>query len=295
MRFVPPPLQEQLNSGVTTLARAWIIQPKTGEALGFTEHDRDLIVEGVLCSAGAGFTSGELDSSAGLQVDSGGWSGALSAEGLSEADLTRGRYDGATVKAYFVDWRAPENAVALWSGALGEVRRTESAFEAELKSPGALLSAPLGRMYARLCDADLGDSRCGVNLDTPAFLGTGTVTGILGARRFAASGLSSLTSGLFSRGLLTWTSGANAGAASEIVRHTVSGDAAILETLELNAHAIAVGDAFSIKAGCDKSFAVCRDQFSNQANFRGFPHIPGDDVLQAAPAAGVTHNGAARR
>lgn len=294
MRVIPAALQEKLDAGVTTLARAWIIQPKSGGPIGFTEHDGDLIVQGVLCRADASFASGELDSSTGLQVDAGGWSGALSADGLSEADLVKGRFDGASVRAFLVDWTAPDCAIELWAGALGDVRRGETAFEAELKSPAAQLSAPLGRTFARTCDADLGDARCCVNLDSPDYSGAGAVTAILAARRFAASGLSDFASGLFSRGLLTWTGGANAGAASEIVSHALSGDAAILEMLELNAHTVSVGDSFTIKAGCDKSFETCRTRYSNQINFRGFPHIPGDDVLQAAPAAGAVHDGGAR-
>jgi uncharacterized phage protein (TIGR02218 family) len=294
MRVIPSALQAKLDSGVTTLARAWIIQPRGGDSIGFTEHDCDIAVEGVLCRAGASFTGGELDSSMGLQVDAGGWSGALSADGLSEVDLANGVYDGARVQAYLVDWSAPAQAIRLWTGALGDVRRGETAFEAELKSPAAILSAPLGRIYARACDADLGDARCGVNLGAPAFSGAGAVTSLTGPRRFAASGLGGFASGLFTRGLLTWTGGENAGAAAEIVSHALSGEAAILELLELNAHAVAIGDAFTIRAGCDKSFAICRDRFSNQINFRGFPHIPGDDALQAAPAIGAVHDGGAR-
>lgn len=294
MRVIPSALQTKLAGGVTTLARAWIVQPKIGDPIGFTEHDGDLEVNGVLCRADASFQSGELDSSTGLQVDSGGWRGALSADGLTATDLANGRYDGAKVRAYLVDWSAPENAIELWAGSLGDVRRTETAFEAELKSPGAVLSAPLGRMYSRFCDADLGDARCGVNLAASAYSGAGAVTSLIGARRFASSGLSGFSSGVFTRGLLTWSSGQNAGASLEIVRHALSGGAAILEVLELNAHAVSVGDAFTVKAGCDKSFETCRAHFFNQSNFRGFPHMPGDDVLQAAPAAGAVHDGGAR-
>jgi uncharacterized phage protein (TIGR02218 family) len=43
--------------------------------------------------------------------------------------------------------------------------------------------------------------------------------------------------------------------------------------------AIAAGDAFEVTPGCDKSFATCRDRFANQINFRGFPHLPGNDAI----------------
>ena len=44
-------------------------------------------------------------------------------------------------------------------------------------------------------------------------------------------------------------------------------------------NAIAIGDAYSVHAGCDKLLATCRDKFSNVINFRGFPHVPGLDRM----------------
>jgi hypothetical protein len=36
-------------------------------------------------------------------------------------------------------------------------------------------------------------------------------------------------------------------------------------------------------AGCDRRLSVCRDRFDNVANFRGFPHIPGNDFVLRYP------------
>jgi uncharacterized phage protein (TIGR02218 family) len=48
---------------------------------------------------------------------------------------------------------------------------------------------------------------------------------------------------------------------------------------------IAVGDTFSISAGCDKSKDTCQAKFANIANFRGFPFVPGlDAAVQTANA-----------
>jgi uncharacterized phage protein (TIGR02218 family) len=59
--------------------------------------------------------------------------------------------------------------------------------------------------------------------------------------------------------------------------------------------AISVGDTFVVTAGCDKRFATCRDRFSNTVNFRGFPHIPGNDfVISVARAGQSSNNGMAR-
>jgi uncharacterized phage protein (TIGR02218 family) len=49
---------------------------------------------------------------------------------------------------------------------------------------------------------------------------------------------------------------------------------------------VAPGDAFVVTAGCDKSFATCRDRYGNFKNFRGFPHIPGNDFLVSPASAG---------
>jgi uncharacterized phage protein (TIGR02218 family) len=57
------------------------------------------------------------------------------------------------------------------------------------------------------------------------------------------------------------------------------------------AEPIAVGDSFAITAGCDKSFATCRDRFANIVNFRGFPQIPGNDFIVSYPLPGSPDNG----
>ena len=36
---------------------------------------------------------------------------------------------------------------------------------------------------------------------------------------------------------------------------------------------------------CDQRFETCRDVFQNTENFRGFPHMPGNDFVLAGPAA----------
>jgi uncharacterized phage protein (TIGR02218 family) len=45
------------------------------------------------------------------------------------------------------------------------------------------------------------------------------------------------------------------------------------------AQAPVAGDTFTVAAGCDKQLATCRTKFSNTVNFRGFPHMPGNDFV----------------
>jgi uncharacterized phage protein (TIGR02218 family) len=128
-----------------------------------------------------------------------------------------------------------------------------------------------------------------VNLSNPAFQGSGTVVAATSLRSLTASGLGSFAAGWFDHGLLTFTSGANAGRSQEVRRHT-AGSSAALELWQPFAHAIEAGDTFSVTAGCDKQFATCRAKFANPVNFRGFPHIPGNDFVTAIARPGDTAN-----
>src|SRR5690606_36278909 len=120
--------------------------------------------------------------------------------------------------------------------------------------------------------------RCGVDLEGPAFKGTGTVIDLMRDRAFTASGLGGFASGWFTFGIIEWTSGTNAGRRAEVLGHDVTDGIAVLTLLEAPVRAIVEEDAFTIRAGCDKRMETCGAMFANPVNFRGFPHIPGQDA-----------------
>jgi uncharacterized phage protein (TIGR02218 family) len=56
--------------------------------------------------------------------------------------------------------------------------------------------------------------------------------------------------------------------------------------------AFAPGEGVTLIAGCDKSHVTCRERFANVVNIRGFPHMPGNEmVLAYAHADDVVMNG----
>jgi uncharacterized phage protein (TIGR02218 family) len=285
MRTIPSALQPRLDSGVTTLCRCWVITRADGMVRGFTEHDEDVVVGAVICRAGSGFSGSEVTQRLGLAVDGAELSGALADDTLNEDDLAAGRYDAAEVELWLVDWSAPELQVLLAKGTLGEVRREGSAFTAEVRGLAQQLAAPTGRLYTATCSADLGDARCGINLNDPLFHGNGTVDALLATARFRANGLGAFADGWFSAGKLTFGSGANAGLAVEVKRHYRDG-VDVLELWQAMPQPVEAGDAFTVTAGCDKRFATCHVRFANAMNFRGFPHIPGNDFLVRYPVQG---------
>lgn len=290
MRFVPTALQAKLDSGVITLAHCWTLTRRDGVVQGFTDHDGDIVIDGVTCRAGTGFTASEASSRFDLAVDGAEVSGALADDSLTEADLAAGRYDAASVVSWLVDWSDVSLRVLTARGTLGEVRREGQAFTAELRGLADVLSQDSGRLYTARCGADLGDQRCRIDLTNPAFQGSGTVAAIEGTSMFAASGLDSFADMLFTAGRLTWSTGANTGLAIEIKEHRVSPEQVRLSLWQAMAEPITVGDTFTITAGCDKSFATCRDRFANADNFRGFPQIPGNDFVVSYPLSGAPGN-----
>ena len=162
MRHVPEGLRASIAGGAATLCHVWIVERADGVRLGFTDHDRALSVDGVVCSAESGWTAGASETGLGFSAGSLSAEGAL--EGLDEAALAEGLFDGAAVELWRVDWRTPADRVRLWRGRIARVVRSGGGFTAEVEGPLALLERVVGRTYARRCDATLGDARCGVDL-----------------------------------------------------------------------------------------------------------------------------------
>jgi uncharacterized phage protein (TIGR02218 family) len=257
---------------------------------GATDHDNTIVFDGVAYEPASGLKGATFESSAGLAPGRAAAEGAISAEFMSDADLDGGLWDGARVDVWRVDWTAPEHRVRVWSGRLSEVTRLGASFTAELVSLKADLERPVGRVYSRACDADVGDARCGVDLDAPAFRGQGFVTESLGPKLLRISGLGLFGADWFAGGQLTWSTGANSGATSRVVRH--AGEEIELATPPR--FPAQPPDAFVVMAGCDKTFATCGAKFANRDNFRGFPHMPGPDAVLAGPAADRANDGGRR-
>ena len=280
-----------LAGGVTTVCRAWGMERADGLRLGFTDHDRDLAFEGWTFRAGTGLTAGMLTQTTGLSVDNVEAEGALSDEAITEADIAAGRYDGARVTTWLVNWRDTEQRMVLFRGSIGEVTRAGGAFRADLRGLSEELNQPRQRVYQRTCAAILGDASCGVDLSGAAYSAEAVVTEVDAARRFRFDGLGSFAPDWFERGRLTVLSGAAAGLIGQVkIDRELDGVREIELWQDLRA-GIAAGDAVRLEAGCDKRFATCREKFGNAVNYRGFPHVPGDDWITSYPRAGQTHDG----
>lgn len=285
---VPAELESHLQGEVTSHCFAWLIRRSDGIVLGFTDHDRTLSVDGVACDPLTGLNSSEASTALGLSVAGGEVEGVLSSEKISDIDIEQGRYDGASIEAYLVNWTAPAQHMLLRRWTAGRISRSGSRFVIELKGAAAAFDAVRGRRVLRHCDASLGDSRCGVNIGDPRYFAESTVLAAE-ERSLTTAGLEGFASGWFSGGMLSWTDGANRGRSVRVTDHAGQ----ILKLAEPPVMPVTVGDAFRVIAGCDMSFATCKGKFANGANFRGFPHLPGNDAAYAYVNGGGEYDGSA--
>jgi uncharacterized phage protein (TIGR02218 family) len=82
-------------------------------------------------------------------------------------------------------------------------------------------------------------------------------------------------------GRMRWIGGANSGLDTAIV-HSAGTELTLREPPPFS---VAPGDLVEIREGCDKRLATCRNRFANVVNFRGEPHLPGNDLLTRYPGA----------
>lgn len=283
-----------LATGSTTLCRCWRLTTLEGAVLGFTDHDGPLTFDGTTFEASTALTPSEATASLGLSIDEQTASGAFSSEAITEAELRRGVYDGASVEVFDVNWTDTARRRLEGVYIMGTVQRGDQGFQVEMVSRSADLSKRSGNRFFVNCPVQAGGEKCGVNLDTPEFKGSGVITTVADLR-LTASNLDGYEDGWFDRGKITWATGANAGRQSEVRAFTTGSITQVIGIWRRPFDPISVGDTFTITAGCDKSYATCRDKFGNGNRFRGFPHMPPESFpAQYAVPGDPTLNGASR-
>lgn len=284
-------LLAHLASGAANLARAWWVQRRDGVGYGFTDHDQDLSFAGHVFAPSAGFSAKALQQTTGLSVDNTEAIGALSDAAIDEADLMAGRFDGAEVTIWAVNWAAPAQHMVQFRGTFGEVSRAGGAFQVELRGQTEALNAPQGRVYQRGCAAALGDAACGFDLGQAGFRAQMVVTGLaqsgeISLARPSPTDDSAQPAGFFQLGRFLVQTGAAAGLTGMIKEDSPDAGGARRVSLWQNlGAALNIGDTVQLEAGCARTAQTCKTKFGNLLNFQGFPHIPGDDWQISYPNA----------
>lgn len=293
MTSIPQTMQEHLQRDATTLATCWILKPKTGPKMGFTDHDRSLTLGAVACEPASGLIGSEARQSAGFDADDQEISGALMSETLTAGDLLSGKFDGAIVETWRVNWQQPDQAILLRSGYLGEIRRHDTGFSAEVRGFSSAMEQKQGRLYQYACDARLGDRRCGLQLDQAGYAFEALVERKLSPTEMELSFPDDVVHGMLALGRLQNQPGETAEIRLDILSHSLMAGVHHIETWLPYPSEITEGQSLIAYVGCDKQFHTCKKRFGNELNFRGFPHIPGNDFVLSYPRAGENHDGRA--
>jgi uncharacterized phage protein (TIGR02218 family) len=264
-------MTDWLALDLTTLAFLWRLERRDGVTLGFTSHDRDVRRGGLLYRSSPGLIPSAIERSDGFDLDNVELSGALTSDALTAEDLAAGRWDGASLRLSAVDWTDPDaRAVPLVRGQLGTVDIEDGRFSAELRGPTDIFDRPVVEETAPSCRASLGDKSCRVDLAPLQAL-----TQIVAAAGGDVTVALPLRDGDYAFGNLRWIDGPNAGLTARIAANQGS----VLALREPPAFAVGAGTRVIITQGCDRRFNTCVNRFSNAINFRGEPHVPGNDLL----------------
>ena len=270
-----------LTHELTTLALCWRIERRDGVTIGLTAHDRALLVDGLDYRAAPGMVPSAVKRRAGLEADTADVAGALVCDAIGEADLLAGRWDGARVVLFAVDWTAPTGSaqaerVALGEGRLGAVSLSAGQFTAELQGVAAALARPVVEETSAECRAELGDRRCRVPM-----AGRRVFARVVAVAGRVVTVDRALAEGAHAGGRLRWFGGGNGGLEGWIAAS--AGSALTLRTPP--AFPVGPGTLVEVIEGCDKSLATCAGRFGNAVNFRGEPYLPGIDLLTRYPGA----------
>ena len=273
MRPVSSNFANHIASEVTTLAMCWKITRTDATVMGFTDHSENIVFNAVTYVAATGFSPTTIAARNDFSVDNMDVEGILDSNTITEEDLMAGVYDFAEIEIFLVNYAdLAQGRILLKRGWTGEIKIEREQFIAEIRGLAQKLSQNIGRVYTPLCDAILGDTRCGVTL--ASFTEAATVSTVTDNQTFTASALTQ-DSGHFTGGEVVWTSGANSGRRMEVKEFA---NTQVVLALPMP-DTIAVSDGFNIIAGCDKTAETCKAKFSNLVNFRGFPHVPGRDKI----------------
>jgi uncharacterized phage protein (TIGR02218 family) len=266
------------SAGSTTLAWCWKVTRADGFIMTVTNCARAFIFpgDGLLYTPVQGFTPMALSQDDTQAVANSQVAGALS-DSITEDDFASGKWDGCVVEMFEVNYRdLTQGAMKLAKLTMGEINVTRSSFSVAVNGLTDSLQKVIGRLVTKTCPWVFGDpNTCRFDKSTVTF--TGTLTGVADQRTFYDTSRTEADD-YFKGGLITFTSGALEGQSLEVYGNALS-NGAIVTYLQFVGNP-AIGDTYTIVAGCQKRFTEdCRTKFNNGNNFGGFDHLPGPDAV----------------
>lgn len=278
-RSLSPTFQSHLQGSLTTLAHVLLITLRNGRQIGFTTHDRPLIINGLTYSPNNSMIPTAAQTTLEAVGSNAEVTGYFSTDAITEIELMSGALDGALYTLALVNWQSPSlnsaDCIILGSGKLGKLTADDQTYRVEALSLTEILKEDKQPRITTVCTAEFGDGRCNASLAAHTFNAT-----VVDGDRYGVT-LSDLTqaNGWFDNGLLVL------GASQFRIKSWF--DNRVEFTVPLFS-ALASGTVVQVISGCDKLAYTCRSKFSNIINYRGFPHLPNKDDSVRGPDKGST-------
>jgi len=267
---------------VTAIAWNYRLELTDGTVFGFTSHDQDLVIDGLTYEANAGFSPTAVETSNNLATDNMELEGVMDSTRIDPADIMAGRFDHAKITVFLCNWKnLSDPMLTVRKGFIGEIKYGPNRYQTEALGLTTALQQDAGELYQKICRADLGDSKCQVNMT--ALTVSGTVANVYSDAYFSTD--LAQADAFFDYGNLTFTSGNNNGRKCEVKAYADGEVKLFIKAPQ----SVQIGDTFTIAAGCDRNFSTCRDRFANQVNFRGEPSVPGNDYASGYAAKGTVN------
>ena len=207
MREFSNDFADHIAANTTTLANCWRITRSDGVILGFTDHDLELTFDGTIFYPSYGSDIGEVTSKLGAQTDSSEIIGIVNSNAISEDDVLLGRYDGARVETFKVNWRNINIFHLLRTDYIGEISRADGVFRAELRSAQYAINIAKGKIYQSFCNARLGDAQCQIDKNLASNKIATSVISLENSFSISVNLLSGFADNWFSFGTAIWNDG----------------------------------------------------------------------------------------
>jgi uncharacterized phage protein (TIGR02218 family) len=298
VKVIPIALLNHIETRQTTLSEALKITRRDGAVFGFTSHDTDSTIDGVVYRASPGIEVTSIDTGSSFAV--GNMELRTLADGgmFTVSDIFNGLWTNADFQIFRYNWSSVTDGIdILMAGTIGEIQILDTQIVIELRDLRQYLQQPLGSLTSKTCRYRLGSMTradgglCLKDISAAPFTVAGTVTSVASNSTFTDASRSEADD-YFGEGLVTWLTGSNAGTTAKVRAYdSIAGSPSLGGTFTLSLPAftaIAPGDTFTAVAGCRKRHDEdCVIKFDNSINFGGEPHNPGVDQFTRAPTVAV--------